>query len=105
VQTLYDLGWLFFDLTFVFSLLQSVALGTAILIDRREQPLFPRWVAYLCFLTAAVYVPLGLIPFVRTGPFAWHGLLNFWAVFVMFFVLIVVVTPYAFRALRRLEHE
>jgi hypothetical protein len=23
----------------------------------------------------------------------------------MFFVLIVIVTPYAFRALRRLEHE
>jgi len=105
VQTLYDLGWLFFDPTFVFSLLQSVALGTAILIDRREQPLFPRWVGYLAFLTAAVYVPLGLIPFVRSGPFAWHGLLNFWAVFVMFFVLIAVVTPYAFRALRRLEHE
>jgi hypothetical protein len=105
VQTLYDLGWLFFDLTFIFSLLQSVALGIAILIDRREQPLFPRWVGYLSFLTAAVYVPLALIPFVRTGPFAWHGVLNFWAVFVMFFVLIVVVTPYAFRALRRLEHE
>jgi len=105
VQTLYDLGWLFFDLTFMFSLLQSVALGIAILIDRREQPLFPRWVGYLSFLTAAVYVPLGLIPFVRTGPFAWHGVLNFWAVFVMFFILIAVVTPYAFRALRRLESE
>jgi hypothetical protein len=26
-------------------------------------------------------------------------------VFVMFFVLIVIVTPCAFRALRRLEHE
>ena len=32
-------------------------------------------------------------------------MLNFWAVFVMFFVLIVVVTPYAFRALRRLQNE
>jgi hypothetical protein len=105
VQTLYDFGWLFFDLTFMFSLLQSVALGIAVLIDRREQPLFPRWVGYLCFLTGAVYVPLSLIPFVRTGPFAWHGVLNFWAVFVMFFVLIAVVTPYAFRALRRLEKE
>jgi hypothetical protein len=56
-------------------------------------------------LTAALYVPLGLVPFVRTGPFAWHGVLNFWAVFVMFFVLIVIVTPYAFRAVRHLEHE
>jgi len=105
VQTLYDFGWLFFDLTFVFSLLQSAALGFAILLDRRVQPLFPRWVGYVCFLTAAIYVPLSLVPFVRTGPFAWHGLLNFWAVFVMFFVLIAVVTPYAFRALRRLQAE
>jgi cbb3-type cytochrome oxidase subunit 3 len=45
------------------------------------------------------------VPFVRTGPFAWHGLLNFWAVFVMFFVLIAAVTPFAFRAVRRLEDE
>lgn len=105
IQTLYDFGWLFFDLTFMFSFLQSVALGIAILIDRRAEPLFPRWVAYVCFLTALVYIPLTLVPFVRTGPFAWHGLLNFWAVFVMFFVLIAVLTPYAFRALRRLERE
>ncbi|MCX2929957.1 hypothetical protein ORI20_06720 [Mycobacterium sp. CVI_P3] len=105
MQTLYDFGWLFFDLTFMFSFLQSVALGIAILIDRRSEPLFPRWVAYVCFLTAAVYIPLSLVPFVRTGPFAWHGVLNFWAVFVMFFVLIAVLTPYAFRALRRLEQE
>ncbi|MBI3690827.1 MAG: hypothetical protein HY239_09310 [Mycolicibacterium aromaticivorans] len=105
VQTLYDFGWLFFDLTFMFSLLQSVALGIAILGDRRTEPLFPRWVGYVCFLTAAVYVPLSMVPFLRTGPFAWHGLLNFWAVFVMFFVLIAVLTPYAFRALRRLECE
>ncbi|WP_099023637.1 hypothetical protein [Mycolicibacterium palauense] len=105
VQTLYDFGWLFFDLTFMFSFLQSVALGIAILMDRRPVPLFPRWVGYVCFLTAAVYVPLTLVPFARTGPFAWHGVLNFWAVFVMFFVLIAVLTPYAFRALRRLEAE
>ncbi|MBJ7462046.1 MAG: hypothetical protein JHD38_00345 [Mycolicibacterium sp.] len=105
IQTLYDFGWLFFDLTFMFSFLQSAALGIAILMDRRREPLFPRWVGYVCFLTAAVYVPLTLVPFARTGPFAWHGLLNFWAVFVMFFVLIAVLTPYAFRALRRLEAE
>ncbi|BBZ75160.1 hypothetical protein MANY_04970 [Mycolicibacterium anyangense] len=103
IQTLYDFGWFFFDLTFVFSFLQSVALAVAILMDQREEPLFPRWVGYVALLTAAVYVPLSVVPFVTTGPFAWHGLLNFWAVFVMFFVLIAVVTPYAFRALRRLE--
>lgn len=105
IQTLYDFGWLFFDLTFMFSFLQSVAIGIAVVADRRDVPLFPRWVGYVCFLTALVYLPLGVVPFARTGPFAWHGILNFWAVFVMFFVLIAVLTPYALRALRRLETE
>lgn len=105
IQLMYDFGWFFFDLTFVCSLLQNVALAVAIIRDRRAVPLFPRWVAWVAVLTAVTYVPLTLIPFVRTGPFAWDGLLNFWAVFVMFFVLIAVVTPYAFKALRRLEAE
>lgn len=105
VQTLYDLGWIFFDLTFMCSVLQNLGLGFAILRDRREQPLIPHWVAWVSFLTAATYVPLVLMPFFRTGPFAWQGLISFWAVFVMFFVLIAVVTPYAWKALRRLEDE
>ncbi len=105
VQMLYDLGWIFFDLTFACSLLQSLGLGFAILRDRRAEPLLPHWVAWLSFLTGATFVPLVLLPFFRSGPFAWQGLINFWAVFVIFFVLIAVVTPYAWKALRRLEAE
>lgn len=105
VQTLYDLGWIFFDLTFMCSVLQSVGLAFAILRDKRTVPLIPHWVAWVSFLTAATYVPLVLMPFFKDGPFAWHGLISFWAVFVMFFVLIAVVTPYAWKALRRLEAE
>lgn len=105
VQTLYDLGWIFFDLTFMCSVLQSVALGFGILRDQRQIPLIPHWVAWVSFLTAATYFPLVLMPFFKDGPFAWQGLISFWAVFVMFFVLIAVVTPYAWKALRRLEAE
>ncbi|MFL6109355.1 MAG: hypothetical protein ACJ72L_20525 [Marmoricola sp.] len=105
VQTLYDFGWIAFDLTFMCSVLQSVALGCAILRDHRDKPLIPHWVAWVSFLTAASYLPLVLMPFFRTGPFAWQGLISFWVVFVMFFVLIAVVTPYAWKALRRLEAE
>jgi len=105
LQTLYDLGWIFFDVTFACSLIQNLGLGFAILRDQRTLPLIPRWVAWLSFLTAATYVPLALMPFFQTGPFAWQGLISFWAVFVMFFVLIAVVTPYAWKALRRLEAE
>lgn len=105
VQLFYDFGWIFFDLTFMCSVLQSVALGLAILRDRRPVPLIPRWVAWLAFLVAATYFPLVFVPFFRDGPFAWHGLISFWVVFVMFFVLIAVVTPYALKAVRTIEAE
>ncbi|OPX12388.1 hypothetical protein B1790_04325 [Mycobacterium sp. AT1] len=105
IQLFYDFGWIFFDLTFMCSVLQSVALGLAILRDRRPIPLFPRWVAWVAFLVAATYFPLVFVPFFTDGPFAWHGLISFWAVFVMFFVLIAIVTPYALKALRTLETE
>jgi hypothetical protein len=105
IQTFYDFGWLFFDVTFVCSALQAVALGLAVQRDRRATSLFPAWVAWLCYLTAATYFPLALMPFFLTGPLAWNGLLSFWAVFVLFFVMTVVVTRYAFSALRMLERE
>lgn len=105
IQLFYDYGWLFFDLTFVCSSLQSIALGVAILRDGRATPLFPSWVAWVCFLTAVTYVPLVGVPFFDSGPFAWHGLINFWAVFVMFFIMIFVVSHHAYRALRVLQAE
>lgn len=105
VQTLYDFGWMFFDVTFACTVLQNAGLGFGILRDKRATPLIPHWVAWLSFLTAATYFPLVLMPYFKTGPFAWQGLLSFWVVFVMFFLLIAVLTPYAWKALRRLETQ
>jgi hypothetical protein len=105
VQLLYDFGWIFFDLTFVCSALQAVALGVAVHIDKRERPLFPSWSGWLCYAVAASYFPLVLVPFFFDGPFSWHGLICFWVVFVMFFIMIIVMTPLAFSALNRLEAE
>lgn len=105
VQTLYDFGWMFFDTTFVCSALQSVALGVAVLRDRRAVGLYPRWFAYLSFFTAFCYLPLTIMPFVKNGLFAWHGGLSFWVVFVEFFVFTALGTWLTWRALRRLEAE
>lgn len=105
IQLLWDFGWMFFDTTFACSSLQMLGFGLAVQRDTRAQPLFPKWVAWLAYAVGLTYVPLLLMPFFQHGPFAWNGLISFWAVFVMFFVFIVVVAPLAHSALRRLELE
>lgn len=105
IQLMYDFGWMFFDLTFVGSSLQMLAYGLAVLADRRAEPLLPRWTAWLAFAVGLTYLPLVFMPFFQTGPFAWNGLISFWAVFVMFFLFIVAVAPLIPSALRRIQQE
>lgn len=73
------------DFAFIFALttvqgffVQNFAIGFAILQDRSPTPVFPRWVAYYNFWVALAFVPAALIPFFKTGPFAWNGIFSFW---------------------------
>jgi hypothetical protein len=76
---------LFYDFAFIFALttvqqfcVQNVSIGVAILQDRSATPVFPRWLAYFNFWLAFAFIPACLIPFFKTGPFAWNGILSFW---------------------------
>lgn len=65
---------------------QYFAIGAAIL--RAKDSFFPRWVAYFNLWVGLLLVPASLIPFFKTGPFAWNGLLAFWvpvAVFTLWY--------------------
>ncbi|MFL6109358.1 MAG: hypothetical protein ACJ716_11005 [Marmoricola sp.] len=105
IQLLSDVGWFIFDMTFVVTLVQMVALGTAILIDRRSVPYFPKWLGWFCYLMAFTFVPLVVMPFLQTGPFAWHGLFNYWIALGAFFAFIYTMTFYVHQAVKRVEIE
>lgn len=60
--------------------LEFAAIGLAILWDRSEQPLFPRWSGYLDLAVAAVFAGGAPALFVKQGAFGWDGAIAFWAV-------------------------
>lgn len=103
-QALNDFAWLFVLSPFSFGVLQNCAIGMAILDDRSPQPLYDRWVAYFNFWTAFLYIPAGLIPFFKSGPFAWNGLLAFWLVLVVFGAWTAIMPMTTLKAIQRLEN-
>ena len=105
IQLMYDLAWLMFDIPFMFFAVQYVSTGVAILMDKREKPLFPRWLAWLAFFDTFTFIAVLLVPFVYTGPFAWQGLISFWVVFIIFFVYLLAFMAYVPGALRKLQEE
>lgn len=105
LQMLYDLGWIFLDMTYSLAGLQFVALGVCILVDERAKPLIPKWVGWFVLWVAFMLMLFLVMPFVKTGPFARDGLLNYWVGFSLFFYLIAIVSVCLFRALRILRSE
>ncbi|MET0547620.1 MAG: hypothetical protein ABWZ40_15075 [Caulobacterales bacterium] len=83
-QALSDLGWFFLVMPTPAFLVQTFALGFAVLRDKSDNPVFPRWVAYFNFWIGILSLPGVLISLFFTGPFAWDGILAFWLPLAVF---------------------
>lgn len=94
-QSWHDAGWLCFVATVFIVIVQTVMTGLAILTDDGEKPVFPRWLGYVSFWMALLFVPSVLCLWFKTGPFAWNGLLTIYlalvAVAVWFGSVVVVL--------------
>jgi hypothetical protein len=94
-QALVDLGWLFFITPIAPFILQYAILAIVIFGDKRPQPAYPRWAAYLQLWVSLSFMPAIIAFFVKTGPFAWNGLLVWWIPFATFtgwFVIMIALT-------------
>jgi hypothetical protein len=97
-QALNDLAWILFVMNFAPVFVQQLAIGIAAFTDG-EGRVFPRWVGYFNVWCAALLLPAVLIPFFKTGAFAWHGIFEFWLAAVVFFGWVVVMTVVTLRAI------
>jgi hypothetical protein len=102
-QALNDLAWIPFIMVFPPLAAQMVCIALAIFSDDAEQ-VFPRWVAYLNVWCAVLLVPAVLLPFFKTGPFAWEGIFQFWLAALIFFGWMAVMSVMLIKVVRAQPH-
>jgi hypothetical protein len=88
-MTLNDIAWLLFITPIAPFMIQNVAIGVAILNDKRQT--LPRWVGYVNFWIAFSFIPDPLAFFFHSGPFAWRGIFIFWLALTTYSVFLVVM--------------
>jgi hypothetical protein len=69
---------------------EAFAIGFAILWDRSDSPLFPRWTGYFNLGVGAIYVLGAPTLYTTHGAFGWDGVLTFWLVFIAFAAWVLV---------------
>lgn len=73
-----DFTWIFLVMPWPPFMVQNFAFSYAILSQDEKQQLFPRWLAYVNVWAPITFTPGVLLPFFRSGPFAWNGVFVFW---------------------------
>ena len=98
-----DMSWIFAVLPWPPAFIQNIVFAAAILTDKSVQPIFPRWLEYLNIWVSLAYIPSGLLPFFKSGPFAWNGILVFWLAGSVFIIWFVAMTAMLLKAIKRQE--
>jgi hypothetical protein len=79
--------------------LEFAAIGLAILWDRSERPLFPRWSGWVDLAVAAIFAGGAPALFVKQGAFGWDGAVAFWGVLGSFGVWVWITFATMVRAI------
>jgi hypothetical protein len=104
-QALNDVAFIIFVWPFSLVMAEYVPVGLAVLMDKSETPLYPRWVGWFELTIAAMFLPAAPTIFVKHGPFSWQGFFPFWLGFAAFGLWFAVMTVMALRAIDRLPQE
>lgn len=98
-QMLNDMSWIFLVIPWPPFMMQNFAFAFAILSDTRRTPLFPRWLAYLNIWSPIVFTPAVMLPFFKSGPFAWSGIFVIWIPATVFVIQFIANTVLLLRAI------
>ena len=91
VFLLHDFAWLLLVAVAPPPVLQALTIGWAVLSDKSEPRVLPRWFGFFCIWAGILFTPGMFAIFFKTGPFAWNGLLAFWLAFAVFFAWLGVM--------------
>jgi hypothetical protein len=100
-QLINDAAFFILFWTFSAPTLEYISLGLAVLMDRGERPLFPRWVGWFDISVGLIFAAGAPVLFVKHGVFAWDGVLAFWAVLAAFGAWVMLTFVGMLRAIDR----
>jgi hypothetical protein len=105
IRMMNDATWLFFVMMYPTYIVALVSMALAGFMDKRPQPIFPRWFCYFTLWVAVAGVGGGFATFFKTGPFAWDGLFGFWVPVAMYLMWLLTLFPLLLKLVKRTAAE
>jgi len=105
IQLLNDMAWIPFVGLSSTLVGQVLIFGIVVLMDRRERPIFPRWLGYYNLWVALMFTPGTFNVFFHTGPLAWSGLIAWYLPLTVFATWMIINPIYLSKAVDTMEWD
>lgn len=103
IQLIHDISWTQFLGVITPFYFVPISIAIAALFDADPDPLIPRWVGWFNIWFELTLIPLVMVFWFQSGPFAWNGLFGFYLPFFIFFVWFFIMTWTIRRSIHRLD--
>ncbi|TAM65616.1 hypothetical protein [Mycobacterium sp.] len=105
IQLLNDMAWIpFVGLTST-AVLGVACFGIAVLTDRRDRPIFPRWLGYYNLWVALMFTPGTFNVFFHSGILAWNGIVAWYIPLAVFATWAVINPIYLSKAVDTMDSD
>jgi hypothetical protein len=101
IKTLHFVAWYIFNMTWMITAIQCVALGLFALMDTEKPAVFPRWVGGMSIGIGVSFAPLTVLPYFKSGPFAINGWWAFHLVVAGFGIFTLTSTRFVLKEINR----
>jgi hypothetical protein len=105
IRLINDLAWIQFVALTSTVVLQALVIGVAIVMDRRDTPVFPRWAGYYTLFNVFVWCGGSFAVFFKEGLLAWNGLIAWYLPLAEFCIWLVVMTMLMLRATTQMASD
>ncbi|MGA2809516.1 MAG: hypothetical protein ABSE87_15415 [Terracidiphilus sp.] len=101
IKAVHFLAWYVYDMTYMITTVEVIAIFLFVLLDKQKPALMPRWAAYLALFSGLSFLPLTFLPYFKSGPLAINGYWSFHVAFITYALFTAAIGYYMAKDLKR----
>jgi hypothetical protein len=100
IKSVHFIGWYLYDMTYMITTIETIAICIFAFLYKRQPVLLPRWTGVLALFSGLSFLPLTFLPYFKTGIFAINGYWTFHVAFISYALFTAIIGSYMARSLK-----
>jgi hypothetical protein len=101
IKMCHFLGWCTYDMTYMITTIETIAICIFAFTDKVKPVLVPKWAGVLALFSGLSFLPLTFLPYFKSGIFALNGYWSFHVAFATYALFTAIIGYYMAQSIKK----